>query len=87
MANVAEDHPSVKPKEYILNATDRCDKCGAQAYVRVKGSTGELLFCGHHYEKIMNDPDAYTKMMSFMFEILDERDRLIENRLIGGHNQ
>lgn len=33
-----------------LNALDRCDRCGAQAYVRVvlENSGGELLFCGHH---------------------------------------
>jgi hypothetical protein len=49
----------------------------------VKGSTGDLMFCGHHYEKIMNNPDAYTKMMAFMLEIIDERDRLIENKTKG----
>jgi hypothetical protein len=28
---------------------DRCDRCGAQAYVRVElVSGGELLFCAHH---------------------------------------
>lgn len=31
-----------------LKATDRCDACGAQAYVRVTMESGELLFCGHH---------------------------------------
>ena len=32
-----------------LNAVDRCDRCGAQAYVRaVLLSGGELMFCGHH---------------------------------------
>jgi hypothetical protein len=33
-----------------LNALDRCDRCGAQAYVRavLETSGGELLFCGHH---------------------------------------
>lgn len=31
-----------------LTAADRCDACGAQAYVRVTLSTGELLFCAHH---------------------------------------
>jgi hypothetical protein len=32
-----------------LTAADRCDRCGAQAYVRVVlGSGGELLFCAHH---------------------------------------
>lgn len=33
-----------------LSAADRCDRCGAQAYVRVVLSGGgELLFCNHHY--------------------------------------
>ncbi|GAA1349185.1 DUF7455 domain-containing protein [Falsarthrobacter nasiphocae] len=32
-----------------LTAKDRCDRCGAQAYVRaVLSSGGELLFCAHH---------------------------------------
>ena len=33
-----------------LNATHRCDACGAQAYVRVvlESTGGELLFCAHH---------------------------------------
>ena len=32
-----------------LTASDRCDRCGAQAYVRVHlSSGGELLFCAHH---------------------------------------
>ena len=32
-----------------LAATDRCDRCGAQAYIRVTlPSGGELLFCAHH---------------------------------------
>lgn len=32
-----------------LSAVDRCDRCGAQAYVRVRLAGGrELLFCGHH---------------------------------------
>ena len=74
-------------KEWKLTALDRCDRCGSQAYVQIVGSTGDLLFCAHHYNKIVNDPDSYTKMMSFMLAILDERDRLIENRLVGGHNQ
>jgi hypothetical protein len=32
-----------------LTAVDRCDRCGAQAYLRVqlKGG-GELQFCAHH---------------------------------------
>ena len=32
-----------------LTRSDRCDRCGAQAFVRaILPSGGELLFCGHH---------------------------------------
>ncbi len=31
-----------------LSAADRCDRCGAQARVRVVLSSGDLLFCAHH---------------------------------------
>lgn len=32
-----------------LTAEDRCDRCGAQAYLRVELAAGaELLFCAHH---------------------------------------
>ena len=32
-----------------LNASDRCDRCGAQAFVRVTMASGfELFFCAHH---------------------------------------
>ena len=35
--------------ERTLVAADRCDRCGAQAHVRVMlASGGELLFCAHH---------------------------------------
>ncbi|MFT4299122.1 MAG: hypothetical protein QM597_05770 [Aeromicrobium sp.] len=45
-----------------LNATDRCDRCGAQAYVRVELASGlELLFCAHHaraHEEKLRDLEA-----------------------------
>ena len=32
-----------------LTTADRCDRCGAQAYVRARlHAGGELLFCAHH---------------------------------------
>jgi len=32
-----------------LTARDRCDRCGAQAYLRVELPGGsELFFCAHH---------------------------------------
>lgn len=68
---------------WTLTALDRCDSCGAQAYVNVKGLSGELMFCSHHYDSIMNTATGYQRMMDFMLEVIDERDRLNENRLQG----
>jgi hypothetical protein len=68
----------VETKEWVLTAEDRCDSCGAQAYVQIKGISGELMFCAHHYNKASGD-----KLNSFAFETIDERERLIENRLRG----
>ncbi len=34
-----------------LTAFDRCDSCGAQAYIRVTLASGDLLFCAHHGAK------------------------------------
>lgn len=70
-------------KSWILTSVDRCDSCPAQALVYVKGLGGELMFCGHHYNKIIDDPIGYKKMMDFMYEIIDEREKLVENRLKG----
>jgi hypothetical protein len=68
----------VETQEWVLTAADRCDSCGSQAYVQVRGISGELMFCGHHYNEVGGD-----KLTSFAFEVIDERDRLIENRLQG----
>lgn len=54
-----------------LTAADRCDRCGAQAYVRVVlSNSGELLFCAHHNRQ---HASALTKIA---VEIQDETRRL-----------
>ena len=54
-----------------LTMTDRCDRCGARAYVRVLLPSGlELLFCAHHNRQYAS---ALTKIA---VEIRDESDRL-----------
>jgi len=61
-----------------LTAQDRCDRCGAQAYVRATLTGGaDLLFCAHHGRKY-----AETLRASGA-DIQDETDKLIENRLRG----
>jgi hypothetical protein len=54
-----------------LNALDLCDRCGAQAYVRVVlPGGGELLFCAHHGRQ---HGEALARVA---MEIQDESDRL-----------
>ena len=47
---IGGDHiKSTLTKPSPLTASDRCDRCGAQAYVQVVlTSGGDLLFCAHH---------------------------------------
>jgi predicted esterase YcpF (UPF0227 family) len=84
MNSIVQDHPSVKARKWVLNAKDICDKCRVQALVKVKGASGELTFCSHHYDKIMNNPESYKKMMAFMLEVIDEREKLVRKKPIGG---
>lgn len=53
-----------------LTAEDRCDACGAQAYVRVVMPYGEFLFCGHHANQHLE------KLREGAVRIQDERDRI-----------
>ena len=68
----------VAEKEWLLKATDRCDSCSSKALVKVTGISGDLMFCGHHYNKIMNNTDGYKKMMSFAITVVDEREKLVK---------
>ncbi len=54
-----------------LTAVDRCDRCGAQAYLRVELSGGgELLFCAHHAR------EHGDKLREIAVHVHDETDRL-----------
>lgn len=55
----------------LLTASDRCDRCGAQAYVRVTLLSGsELLFCAHHAR------EHEARLREVAVEIHDETERL-----------
>jgi hypothetical protein len=71
----------VVAKEWVLGATDRCDSCAAEALVKITGLSGDLTFCGHHYNKIMDNPEGYKKMMSFAITVIDEREKLVQNKI------
>jgi hypothetical protein len=43
-----ELNDQVEGSNAALTAHDRCDVCGAQAYIRVELASGDLIFCSHH---------------------------------------
>ena len=57
-----------------LSASDRCDRCSAQAYVRVVLPGGaDLLFCGHHWSR------HEGALRDRATEVVDETHRLTES--------
>jgi ribosomal protein S14 len=56
-----------------LTAADRCDRCGAQAYVRATMTSGfDLLLCGHHFR------ENEIRLRDVAADIHDESERLEE---------
>jgi hypothetical protein len=78
--NMTLEQEIEETSEYVLSPKDRCDSCSAEALVLVKGVTGALMFCGHHYNK--NE----AALAKFAYETIDERAKLIQNKLIGSEN-
>lgn len=54
-----------------LKASDRCDVCGAQAYIRVVLASGELMFCSHHG----NEKKAQLEPIAISWQ--DETEKLL----------
>ena len=62
---------AVAPSSPALTAVDRCDRCGAQAYLRVELQTGgELLFCAHHAR------EHGDKLREIAVHVVDETHKL-----------
>jgi hypothetical protein len=56
-----------------LSAVDRCDRCGAQAYLRVELAVGgDLLFCAHHAR------EHGEKLREIAVAVHDETDKLVD---------
>ena len=76
----SEDSTAAGARDRIwrLTAVDRCDRCGAQAYVRVLlPSRLELLFCAHHNRQYA------SALADIAVEIQDETMRLAYCALFG----
>jgi hypothetical protein len=62
---------ALAPSTAALSAADRCDRCGAQAYLRVElQSGGELLFCAHHAR------EHGDKLKEIAANVVDETHKL-----------
>lgn len=71
--NEADVTTAVAPTP-ALTAEDRCDRCGAQAYLRVElQNGGELLFCAHHAR------EHGDKLREIAVTVVDETHRLSES--------
>jgi hypothetical protein len=71
MRNEADVTTAVAPSSASLSAADRCDRCGAQAYLRVElQSGGELLFCAHHAR------EHGEKLREIAAHVIDETEKL-----------
>jgi len=71
--NEAEVTTAVATGSPALSAADRCDRCGAQAYLKVElQSGGELLFCAHHARE---HGDALKRVAA---NVIDESHRLAD---------
>ena len=71
--NEADVTTAVAPAARSLSAEDRCDRCGAQAYLRVElHAGGELLFCAHHAR------EHGDKLRQVAVNFVDETHKLAE---------
>jgi hypothetical protein len=61
-----------KQEDKVLKIADRCDRCGAQAFILATGVSGELMFCGHHYHKY-----EYA-ITQWAYKIVNELDTINE---------
>ncbi len=61
-----------RPLSDVLNNADRCDSCGAQAFVWVNmpNSQSGLLSCSHHFNKYE------VKLRELAIDIFDERYKI-----------
>ena len=68
-----QDHVNATIGARPLTSSDRCDRCGAQAYVRATMESGfDLLLCAHHFR------ENEDRLRAIAAAIQDESDRLAD---------
>jgi hypothetical protein len=56
-----------------LSHTDRCDRCGAQAFLRAIFVCGDLTFCGHHGRELMPSLEREALLVEDATELINAR--------------
>ncbi|MBF4590334.1 MULTISPECIES: DUF7455 domain-containing protein [unclassified Curtobacterium] len=74
MTQTVQDLSIDDVSNHQLTAADRCDSCGAQAYIRATMASGELYFCAHHGAEFKD------KLAATAIEWHDESSRLRESK-------
>ena len=78
----ADVSTAVASSAAALTASDRCDRCGAQAYLRVElGEGAELLFCAHHAR------EHGDKLRSIAVNLHDETHKLGDTPATAPHSE
>jgi hypothetical protein len=70
MTQTVQDLSIDEAPNHELTAADRCDSCGAQAYIRATMASGQLFFCAHHGAEFKD------KLAATAIEWHDESSRL-----------
>lgn len=66
-------------EDAVLTLADRCDLCGAQAFIVAFYPSSELMFCGHHGVKFM------AKLVEGALDIYDGRAEINEKPSISAN--
>lgn len=76
---VAAEVPDMGTKTLAaLTANDRCDRCGAQAYVATAHLRADLLWCKHCFERRIETEAGPVTQADLLanFVVVDERHKL-----------
>ena len=63
-----------------LTTADRCDCCGAQAFVRAVFVSGELTFCGHHGRELQTVLERDAILFEDATELINPKPSPSANR-------
>lgn len=81
-APAEETSEATTTAEWVMDATQRCDRCGAQAYIKAehKDFVNGLLFCNHHGQKrVASGETTIVSLRAKGWDIKDQSSRLYEH--------